>query len=85
MQVVKPASNGVQETDEDTPMQSSPFMSSSMPNQDVEEHVAAMRVMTLAREEHLGGKQADYCPSGSCSPEPSDCLTSFDTSGEGKI
>ncbi|MCJ1249775.1 hypothetical protein MMC30_007001 [Trapelia coarctata] len=58
MQAVNPASNGVHETDEDTPMQSSPFMSSSMPHQDVDEHVAVMRVMTLAREEHLEGKEA---------------------------
>lgn len=62
VQVVKPASNGVPQTNEDTPMQSSPFMSSSMPNQEVEEEVTGMRVMTLAREEHLEGTQAPFTP-----------------------
>jgi len=60
VQVVKPASNGVHQTDEDTPMQSSPFMSSSMPNQDVEEEATGTRVMTLAREEHLEGIGANH-------------------------
>jgi DNA polymerase delta subunit 3 len=57
VQAGKSESKGVQKKDEDVHMQSSPFMSSSMPNQDEEEPQSQpeMRVITLTREEHLEG------------------------------
>jgi DNA polymerase delta subunit 3 len=45
--------NGQQDADEDTPMQSSPYVSSSIPKQDEEPEVSIMKVITLVREEHL--------------------------------
>ena len=38
---------------DDVHMQSSPFMSSSIPQQDAEEDVRLLKVMTLVQEEHL--------------------------------
>lgn len=42
---------------EDAHMQSSPFMSSSMPQQDEEEEQLAVKTITLCREEDLEGEQ----------------------------
>ena len=82
--MVKLASNRVQKIEEDTPMQSSPFMSSSMPNQDVEEEPAAMRVMTVVREEHLEGRDAERQLQISVSSGFKFTYL-FHTSGEGKV
>ena len=41
---------------EDEPMQSSPFMSSSMPQPNGDEEVLVKKVITLVREEHLEGQ-----------------------------
>ena len=46
----------VAEVNEDLQMQSSPFMSCSMPGQDVEEEASTAMVMTLVEEQHLNGK-----------------------------
>ena len=43
----------------DVHMQSSPFMSSSMPHQD-EEDVPLVTVITLVREEHLEGQHSVF-------------------------
>lgn len=40
---------------EDIHMQSSPFMSSSMPHQDEEDDVPLLKLITLVREDHLEG------------------------------
>ena len=40
---------------EDSHMQSSPFMSSSLPQQDTNESLVPMRQITLASENHLAG------------------------------
>ena len=53
--MVKSVGNEVHEEPEDVHIPSSPFMSSSMPNQDVEEQASSRKVMTLVREEHLDG------------------------------
>ena len=58
VQVAKPSSdlNGTSDDHpaDDTPMQSSPFMSSSMPEQEEEEDTTAtLKVITLVREEQL--------------------------------
>lgn len=42
---------------EDVHMQSSPFMSSSMPRQDEDEEQLAVKTVTLCREEYLEGEQ----------------------------
>ena len=55
MQIAGSAGIRLHEGPEDVPVPSSPFMSSSMPNQDVEEQATLRRVITLAREEHLDG------------------------------
>ena len=55
MQIAKLVDNGVHEEPEDVHMPNSPFMSSSMPNQDVEGQVISRKVITLVREEHLEG------------------------------
>ena len=48
--------NGTKSDGEDTPMQSSPFMSSSAPQQGAEHEVDHLRCVTLTREEDLDGK-----------------------------
>ncbi|KAI9705567.1 MAG: hypothetical protein M1836_006323 [Candelina mexicana] len=53
--------NGVHEKDgDDDLMQSSPLMSSSMPNQDEAEESIPIRTITLVKEEHLEEVKAQY-------------------------
>ena len=50
---------------EDAHMQSSPFMSSSMPQQEDEEEHLAVKTVTLCREEDLEGEKnfnSNFCP-----------------------
>lgn len=55
-----PATNGdAHESDGDHIMQSSPYMSSSMPNQDACAHTATTSSIILVREEDLEGHLAD--------------------------
>ncbi|MCJ1394909.1 hypothetical protein MMC18_007789 [Xylographa bjoerkii] len=57
----KAISNGsAAKADEDVHMQSSPFMSSSMPRQNVEEEVPVIKVMTLVQEQHLDAVKKRY-------------------------
>ncbi|MCJ1472262.1 hypothetical protein MMC13_000909 [Lambiella insularis] len=61
VRVAKAAVNEALEKDgEDVHMQSSPFMSRSMPHQDTEEDGKAMRVMTLVQEQHLDVVKSNY-------------------------
>ena len=48
--------SSVAEINEDVHMQSSPFMGSSAPRQDVEKEPSTVKVMTLVQEQHLHGK-----------------------------
>ena len=48
--------SSVAEVNEDVYMQSSPFMTSSMPRQDVKEEAITVKVTTLVQEQHLNGK-----------------------------
>jgi DNA polymerase delta subunit 3 len=50
---VADAQNGQVDAEEDMPVQSSPYMSSSMPMQDEDPEAPMMKVITLVREEHL--------------------------------
>ncbi|MCJ1296640.1 hypothetical protein MMC34_008206 [Xylographa carneopallida] len=50
----------VAEVNEDLQMQSSPFMSCSMPGQDVEEEASTAMVMTLVEEQHLNVVKKRY-------------------------
>ncbi|MCJ1378473.1 hypothetical protein MMC17_001572 [Xylographa soralifera] len=50
----------IAEADEDVHMHSSPFMSSSMPQQDVEEGVFEVKVMTLVQEQRLDAVKERY-------------------------
>lgn len=54
--VVEPQNNGVQQDGEDVHMQSSPYMSSSMPQESNEEDATPSRGILLARQENLEGK-----------------------------
>ena len=57
-QVVKePNGTGYQPDSEDVHMQSSPYMSSSMPQEEDEEDRVPSRKITLAREEDVNGKE----------------------------
>ncbi|MCJ1404030.1 hypothetical protein MMC11_007254 [Xylographa trunciseda] len=61
VQSTKAIANGsVAEVNEDIHMQSSPFMSSSMPRQDVEEEDSMVKVMTLVQEQHLDAVKERY-------------------------
>lgn len=53
--VKEPSVNGHQADREDAHMQSSPFMSSSMPQEDTEEDTIPIKVVILAKEEDLEG------------------------------
>ena len=55
LEEVTKAITNKQEDGEDAPMQSSPFMSSSMPHQNGDEEIQVKKVITLVREEHLEG------------------------------
>ena len=60
--VLKPPSkscvNGHQKDGEDTYMQSSPYMSSSRPQQEHQDEAAPSRSIVLAKEEDLDGKMS---------------------------
>lgn len=54
--VVESQMNGAQQDGEDVHMQSSPYMSSSMPQESNEEDALSSRGILLARQENLEGK-----------------------------
>jgi len=56
--LVEPSVNGHQQDGEDVHMQSSPYMSSPMPQEPNEADAVPSRRITLAREEDLEGNQA---------------------------
>ncbi|MCJ1316115.1 hypothetical protein MMC15_001435 [Xylographa vitiligo] len=52
--------SSVAEINEDVHMQSSPFMGSSAPRQDVEKEPSTVKVMTLVQEQHLHAVKEQY-------------------------